>query len=83
MHLPGGRNAPLSQALTPQYDEVIFILEPINQAKAAIGKRVTVIDRPDGRLFLGRSRTRFVSCTGISPMLANTVTSSGEWGLKR
>ena len=40
----------LSQALTLQYDKVIFILEPSEQAKAAIGKRVTVVDRPDGRL---------------------------------
>ena len=40
----------LSQALTLQYDKVIFILEPNEQAKAAIGKRVTVIDHPDGRL---------------------------------
>jgi hypothetical protein len=40
----------LSQALTLQYDKVIFILAPSEQAKAAIGKRVTVIDHPDGRL---------------------------------
>jgi hypothetical protein len=40
----------LSQALTLQYDKVIFILEPSEQAKAAIGKRVTVADYPDGRL---------------------------------
>jgi Winged helix-turn helix len=40
----------LSQALTLQYDKVIFILEPCDQAKAAIGKRVTVVDHPDGRL---------------------------------
>ena len=40
----------LSRALTLQYDKVIFILEPSDQAKAAIGKRVTVIDHPDGRL---------------------------------
>jgi hypothetical protein len=40
----------LSQALTFQYDKVIFILEPSDQAKAAIGKRITVVDRPDGRL---------------------------------
>jgi hypothetical protein len=40
----------LSQALTLQYDKVMFILEPSEQAKAAIGKRVTVIDHPDGRL---------------------------------
>jgi hypothetical protein len=29
---------------------VIFIVEPSEQAKAAIGKRVTVADHPDGRL---------------------------------
>ena len=40
----------LSQALTLQYDKVIFILEPSEQAKAAIDRRVTVIDYPDGRL---------------------------------
>jgi hypothetical protein len=40
----------LSQALTLQYDKVIFILEPTDQAKAAIGKRVAVFDYPDGRL---------------------------------
>src|SRR6202049_2163253 len=32
----------LSRALTLQYDKVIFILEPSDQAKAAIGKRVMV-----------------------------------------
>src|SRR5437762_467127 len=40
----------LSQALTLQYDKVMFILQPSEQAKAAIGKRVTVVDYPDGRL---------------------------------
>src|ERR1700755_217681 len=40
----------LSQALTLQYDKVLFILEPSEQATAAIGKRVTVVDYPDGRL---------------------------------
>jgi hypothetical protein len=40
----------LSQALTLQYDKVIFILEPSDPARAAIGKRVTVVDHPDGRL---------------------------------
>jgi hypothetical protein len=40
----------LFQALTLQYDTVIFILEPSEQAKAAIGKRVAVFDYPDGRL---------------------------------
>src|SRR5437764_9629043 len=32
----------LSQALTLQYDKVMFILQPSEQAKAAIGKRVTL-----------------------------------------
>jgi len=40
----------LSRALTLQYDKVLFILEPSELAKAAIGKRVTVVDYPDGRL---------------------------------
>jgi hypothetical protein len=40
----------LSQALPLQYDKVIFILEPSEEAKAAIGKRVSVLDYPDGRL---------------------------------
>jgi hypothetical protein len=40
----------LSQALTLQYDKVVFIREPSEQAKPAIGKRVTVVDYPDGRL---------------------------------
>jgi hypothetical protein len=40
----------LSQALTFQYDKVIFIPEPSEHAKAAIGKRITVVDHPDGRL---------------------------------
>jgi hypothetical protein len=40
----------LSQALRLRYDKVIFILEPSEQAKAAIGKRVAVFDYPDGRL---------------------------------
>jgi hypothetical protein len=29
------------------------ILEPSEQAKTAIGKRVTVLDHPDGRLSMG------------------------------
>jgi hypothetical protein len=40
----------LSQALTLQYDKVIFILEPSEPAKASIGKYVTVFDYPDSRL---------------------------------
>ena len=40
----------LSQSLTIQYDKVMFIIEPTPEAKDAIGKKVTVIDYPDGRL---------------------------------
>jgi hypothetical protein len=40
----------LSRALTLQDDKVVFVLAPTDQAKAAIGKRVTVLDYPDGRL---------------------------------
>jgi hypothetical protein len=40
----------LSQALTLQYDKVIFILEPSEPAMVAIGEYVTVFDYPDGRL---------------------------------
>ena len=42
----------LYQALTLQYDKVMFILEPTGAAQAAIGKRVTVYDYPDGRLVI-------------------------------
>ena len=42
----------VSQALTLQYDKVIFNLEPSEQARATIGKRVTVLDYPDGRLLI-------------------------------
>jgi len=42
----------LSQALTLQYDKVLFILEPTELAQSAIGKRVTVLDYPDGRLVI-------------------------------
>jgi hypothetical protein len=40
----------LSQALTLQYDKVVFIVEPSEPAMAAIGRYVTVFDYPDGRL---------------------------------
>ena len=40
----------LPQALTLQYDKVLFILDPTGEAQDAIGKRVTVVDYPDGRL---------------------------------
>jgi hypothetical protein len=40
----------LSRALTLQYDKVLFILEPGDQAKAAIGKRVSPLQRRRTRL---------------------------------
>jgi hypothetical protein len=40
----------LSQSLTLQYDRVLFLVEPSETAQAAIGKRVTVVDYPDGRI---------------------------------
>jgi hypothetical protein len=52
------------QALTLQYDKVLFILEPSEQAKTAIGKRVTVVDYPDGRLSI-----RYRGCRVGQPQL--------------
>ena len=50
----------LSQALTLQYDKVLFILEPNEQAKAAIGKRVTVSITPMvGLRFVTRALSSF------------------------
>ena len=82
----------LSQALTLQYDKVMFILEPSEQAKAAIGKRVTVIDYPDGRLAIrykgigsptgpstksNRStRARLSRTSGLAPRLPSSAKSS-------
>jgi len=40
----------VSVNLTLQYDQVLFILEPIGIARSLARKRVTVIDYPDGRL---------------------------------
>jgi hypothetical protein len=59
----------LSQALTLQYDKVIFIVEPSEPAKAAIGKYVTVFDYPDGRLSIRHngSRTRLPHLRQGSP----------------
>jgi Winged helix-turn helix len=48
----------LSQSLTLQYDNILFMIEPSEFAQAAIGQRVEVVDFPDGRLevrFKGRS----------------------------
>ncbi len=48
----------LSQSLTLQYDNILFMIEPSEFAKAAVGRRVEVVDFPDGRLevrFKGRS----------------------------
>jgi hypothetical protein len=40
----------LSQSLTLQYDKVLFLVEPSEIAQSAIGKRITVVDYPDGRI---------------------------------
>ena len=40
----------MSRALTLQDDKGLFILELSEPAKAAVGKPVTVVDYPDGRL---------------------------------
>jgi len=48
----------LSQSLTLQYDNILFMIEPSEFAQAAIGQRVEVVDFPDGRLevrYKGRS----------------------------
>ncbi len=48
----------LSQSLTLQYDNILFLIEPSEFAQAAIGQRVEVVDFPDGRLevrYKGRS----------------------------
>lgn len=49
----------LSQSLTLQYDKVLFILEPSEAAQAAIGKRVTVVDYPDGRIVIRHQGEEF------------------------
>jgi hypothetical protein len=72
----------LSQALTLQYDKVIFILEPSDQAKAAIGKRVTVVDYPDGRLsihYRGASSPTGPSTSSARSTKVPSSTTSG-WG---
>jgi hypothetical protein len=48
----------LSQSLTLQYDNILFMIEPSEFAQAAIGRRVEIVDFPDGRLevrYKGRS----------------------------
>jgi hypothetical protein len=69
--------AHFSRALTLQYDKVIFILESVEQAKAAIGKRVTVVDYPDGQASMpadvGRA-LRYVR--GFAPARRPTPTDS-------
>jgi hypothetical protein len=40
----------VSQALTLQYDKVLYLLEPSPENHTLVGKRVTVIDYPDNRL---------------------------------
>jgi hypothetical protein len=40
----------VSNSLTLQYDKVLFLLEPSAITRELRGKRVTVVDYPDGRL---------------------------------
>ena len=40
----------VSNSLTPQYDQVLFILEPNEVTRPLARRRVTVFDYPDGRL---------------------------------
>jgi hypothetical protein len=73
----------LSRALTLHWDKVLCILKPNEQAKAAVGERVTVVDYPDGRLsiryrgvklaYRGFDKLRPVS---QAPIVENKRTSS-------
>jgi hypothetical protein len=48
----------LSRSLTLQCDNILFTIEPSEFAQGAIGRRVAVVDFPDGRLevrYKGRS----------------------------
>ena len=40
----------LSAALTLQYDKVLYLVDTIRENQRLAGKRVTVIDYPDGRI---------------------------------
>jgi hypothetical protein len=44
------RQRSLSTALTLQYDKVLYLVDPIRENQRLAGKRVTVIDYPDGRI---------------------------------
>jgi hypothetical protein len=40
----------LSASLTLQYDKVLYLLDPSRENQRLAGKRVTVVDYPDGRI---------------------------------
>jgi hypothetical protein len=40
----------LSASLTLQYDKVLYLIEPTRENQRLAGKRVTVVDYPDGRI---------------------------------
>jgi len=40
----------LSASLTLQYDKVLYLVEPLPENQRLAGKRVNVIDYPDGRI---------------------------------
>jgi hypothetical protein len=68
----------LSQALTLQYDKMIFTLEPGEPAEVAIGKYVHRFDYPDGRSATTASNshttpsTTFVRSTSAPSMTTST-----------
>ena len=83
--LPGRKSAPCREALTLQYDKVIFSSwsQPSKPRAGQIGRRVTVVDYPDGRLgapataasdsAVWEASTKFA---GSSPRLRSSRTNS-------
>jgi hypothetical protein len=63
---------------------LIFTLEPSEQAKAAIGKRVTVVDHPDGRLAIRYEDVELAyapstSCPTSTKARSPTTSSWGQY----
>jgi hypothetical protein len=46
----------LSASLTLQYDKVLYLIEPSRENQKLAGKRVTVVDFPDGRIKIRHER---------------------------
>ncbi len=64
----------LSHSLTPQYDNILFIIEPSEFAQAAIGRRVEVVDFPDRRLEV-RYKERSMPCRTFDRLRRVTETA--------